>query len=59
MCIRDRVNANTFRSLARNTPFDGWNLRGGVAATIVDGRLVYANEAVAGMATFAAALRRS
>lgn len=53
------VNANTFRSLARNTPFDGWNLRGGVAATIVDGRLVYANEAVAGMATFAAALRRS
>ena len=53
------VNANTFRSLARNTPLDGWNLRGGVAATIVDGRLVYANEAVAGMATFAAALRRS
>ena len=53
------VNANTFRSLARNTPFDGWTLRVGVAATIVDGRLVYANEAVAGMATFAAALRRS
>ena len=53
------VNANAFRSLARNTPFEGWTLRGGVAATIVDGRLVYANEAVAGIAAFAAALRHS
>ena len=42
------VSAATFRSLARNTPFDGWRLRGGVAATIVGGRTVYVNEAVAG-----------
>ena len=42
------VEAATFRSLARNTPFDGWSLRGGVAATMVDGRAVYVNEAVAG-----------
>ena len=32
------VNARTFRSLGRNTPFDGWSLRGGVMATIVGGR---------------------
>jgi dihydroorotase-like cyclic amidohydrolase len=33
------------RSRSKNTPFDGWRLRGGVAATIVDGRTVYANPA--------------
>jgi dihydroorotase len=32
------------RSKSRNTPFDGWVLRGGVAATIVGGRVVYVNE---------------
>ena len=32
------------RSLSKNTPFDGWTLRGGVAATIVGGRTVYINE---------------
>lgn len=44
------VAAERFRSKARNTPFDGWRLRGAVAATIVDGRVVYTNEAVAGAA---------
>jgi dihydroorotase-like cyclic amidohydrolase len=34
------------RSKARNTPFDGWQLRGGVAATLVAGRVVYVNEHV-------------
>jgi dihydroorotase-like cyclic amidohydrolase len=29
------------RSKSKNTPFDGWQLRGGVAATIVGGRIVY------------------
>ena len=38
-----RVDARTFRSRSRNTPFDGWELRGGVAATIVGGRTVFAN----------------
>ena len=28
----------TMRSRSKNTPFDGWTLRGGVAATIVGGR---------------------
>jgi len=40
------VAAAAFRSKARNTPFDGWALRGGVAATIVGGRVVFANSAV-------------
>ena len=31
---------------SKNTPFDGWSLRGGVAATIVGGRAVYVNESV-------------
>ena len=46
------VEAATFRSLARNTPFEGWSLRGGVAATMVGGRTVYVNEAVAGATSF-------
>jgi dihydroorotase len=46
------VEAKAFRSLGRNTPFDGWSLRGGVAATVVGGRAVYINEAVAGATAF-------
>jgi len=38
------VSAATMRSKSKNTPFDGWTLRGGVAATIVGGRPVYVNE---------------
>jgi len=37
------VSADRMRSKSRNTPFDGWQLRGGVAATIVGGRMVYLN----------------
>jgi dihydroorotase len=37
------VSAKTMRSKSKNTPFDGWALRGGVAATIVGGRTVYLN----------------
>jgi dihydroorotase len=40
------VSAARMRSRSRNTPFDGWTLRGGVAATIVGGRTVYRNESV-------------
>ena len=49
------VDARAFRSLARNTPFDGWRLRGGVAATMVGGRTVYVNPSVAGAAAFGVA----
>jgi dihydroorotase len=41
-----RVEAAALRSRSKNTPFDGWQLRGGVAATIVGGRTVFLNEAV-------------
>jgi len=40
------VTAKTMKSRSKNTPFDGWTLRGGVAATIVNGRVVYTNPAV-------------
>ncbi|CAN5830518.1 dihydroorotase [soil metagenome] len=35
------VRAQTLRSKSKNTPFDGWEFRGGVLATIVGGRLVH------------------
>src|SRR5882672_3508534 len=40
------ISAATMRSRSKNTPFDGWKLRGGVAATIVGGRAVYVNDGV-------------
>jgi len=43
--LKVRIDAARMRSRSRNTPFDGWELRGGVAATIVGGRVVYVNEA--------------
>jgi dihydroorotase len=47
------VDPARFRSKSRNTPFGGWTLRGGVAATIVGGRVLYTNPAVAGTGTLA------
>jgi dihydroorotase len=38
------IRAAALRSKSKNTPFDGWTLRGGVAATIVGGRVVYRHE---------------
>jgi dihydroorotase len=40
------IAAAALRSKSKNTPFDGWTLRGGVAATIVGGRIVYRNAGV-------------
>jgi dihydroorotase len=40
------VSTAQMRSKSKNTPFDGWRLRGGVAATIVGGRTVYVNDRV-------------
>lgn len=40
-----RVEAKALRSKSKNTPFNGWELRGGVAATIVGGRTLYVNHA--------------
>jgi dihydroorotase len=41
--LRVRVQASKMRSRSKNTPFDGWELRGGVVATIVGGRTVFVN----------------
>lgn len=49
------VDASAFRSKSRNTPFDGWTLRGAVAATIVGGRILFVNPDVPAVA----ALQRS
>ena len=35
------VDVRRFASKSRNTPFDGWHLRGGPAMTIVGGRVIY------------------
>jgi dihydroorotase len=45
------VRAASFRSRGRNTPFEGWPLRGGVIATIVGGRPVFVNEPLLGRAS--------
>ena len=45
--------ASTLQSKSKNTPFDGWTLKGAAAATIVGGRTVYTNPDVAGAAAFA------
>jgi dihydroorotase len=41
--LRVRVEASRMRSRSKNTPFDGWELRGGVAATLVGGRPLFVN----------------
>jgi dihydroorotase len=46
------------RSRSRNTPFGGWTLKGGVAGTIVGGRLVYTNDAVTSIAGWHTAAAR-
>jgi dihydroorotase len=38
------VSADRMKSKSKNSPFIGWTLRGGVAATLVGGRVVYVNE---------------
>jgi dihydroorotase len=35
------VRAASLKSKSKNTPFDGWTLRGAPAATIVGGRVVF------------------
>ncbi len=38
-----KVDASKFQSKSRNTPFDGWELKGAPAATIAGGRVVRTN----------------
>jgi dihydroorotase len=39
-----RVNAERFKSLSRNTPFDGWDMKGKTVLTMVGGKIVYQEE---------------
>jgi dihydroorotase len=41
--LKVRIEASKLRSRSKNTPFDGWELRGGVAATLVGGRPLFVN----------------
>jgi dihydroorotase len=40
------IRAVALRSKSKNTPFDGWTLKGAVAGTMVGGRMVYVNTAL-------------
>jgi dihydroorotase len=37
------IHAAAFRSKSKNSPFDGWTLKGAVAGTIVGGKVVHVN----------------
>ncbi len=39
-----QINASQLHSLSKNTPFDGWELKGGVVATIVGGVTSFVNK---------------
>jgi dihydroorotase len=41
--LKVKIEAAKLRSRSKNTPFDGWELRGGVAATLVGGRPLFIN----------------
>ena len=36
-----KIDAKTFKSKGKNTPFDGWEVKGKVCATIVEGKVKY------------------
>jgi dihydroorotase len=38
-----KIDKTKLKSKSKNTPYDGWSFRGGVAATIVGGKTVYQN----------------
>ena len=44
-----RVAPRRCKSKSKNTPFDGWTLKGAVAATIVGGRVVFVNRSIDGL----------
>jgi len=39
--ISFKIDANSFQSLSRNTPFDGWDMKGKAVLTMVGGKIVY------------------
>lgn len=47
--LKVTVSVERMRSRSKNTPFGGWELRGGVAATIVGGRCLFMNDDIHGL----------
>ena len=45
------ISAGALVSKSKNSPFDGWTLKGAAAATIVGGRVLYTNPAIPGAAS--------
>jgi len=43
--LKVTIDSAALKSKSKNTPYDGWTFTGGVAATIVGGRVVFANQA--------------
>lgn len=41
--ISYRVDTDNFQSLSRNTPFDGWELKGKAVLTLVEGKIVFSD----------------
>ncbi|MBU1182070.1 MAG: amidohydrolase family protein, partial [Proteobacteria bacterium] len=37
------VDSGSFRSLGRNTPFNGWKMKGKAVLTMLDGKVVFDN----------------
>jgi dihydroorotase len=38
-----KINAAEFKSKSKNTPFDGWDVKGQIVHTLVQGKIVYSN----------------
>ena len=36
-----QIDVDTFASKGKNTPFDGWKVKGEVCCTLADGKIVY------------------
>ena len=36
-----KINSAEFKSKGKNTPFDGWQVKGKVTATVVEGKIKY------------------
>jgi dihydroorotase len=52
-----RVDASSFASKSRNTPFGGWTLRGRAMVTIVGGRIVWNDAVLVGLRSSALGMR--
>jgi dihydroorotase len=38
------IDAEKFQSLGRNTPFDGWHVKGKAVCTVVDGEIIFMDD---------------